>query len=189
MATTQQPQASPITQWRIDPSHSSVGFAVKHMMISTVRGHFSAVDGTVHADSTDWTRSTVELSIQSASIDTREDKRDAHLRSPDFFDAEAYPAITFKSTRIERVASDQYRLIGDLTIRGVTKPITLAVTDEGQGKDPWGGARAGFSVSGTLDRRAFGLNWNQALELGGWLVGNDIKLEIDVQLVKLAGAS
>jgi polyisoprenoid-binding protein YceI len=184
MATTQQPTAPAITQWRIDPSHTSVGFAVKHMMISTVRGHFGAVDGTVRADPNDWTQSSIEVSIQADSIHTREEKRDAHLRSADFFDVEQYPTITFKSIRIDAAGGHRYRVIGDLTIRGVTKPVTLDVTEEGQGKDPWGGERAGFSASGTIDRSAFGLNWNQALELGGWLVGNEIKIVLDVEFVR-----
>jgi polyisoprenoid-binding protein YceI len=184
MATTQQPSAPTITQWRIDASHTSVGFAVKHMMISTVRGHFGAVDGTLRADPDDWTRSSIEVSIQADSIDTREEKRDAHLRSADFFDVEKYPTLTFKSTRIEAAGSHRYRVTGDLTIRGVTKPVTLDVTEEGQGKDPWGGERAGFSASGTVDRSAFGLNWNQALELGGWLVGNEIKIVLDAEFVR-----
>jgi polyisoprenoid-binding protein YceI len=184
MATTQQPVAPTITQWRIDASHTSVGFAVKHMMISTVRGHFGAVDGTVRADPNDWTRSSIEVSIQADSIDTREDKRDAHLRSADFFDVEQYPTITFKSTRIESGGSHRYRVTGDLTIRGVTKPVTLDVAEEGQRKDPWGGERAGFSASATVDRSEFGLNWNQALEFGGWLVGNEIKIVLDVQFVR-----
>ena len=184
MATTLQPPAPTIAQWRIDASHTSVGFAVRHMMISTVRGHFGAVDGTVRADPNDWTRSSIEVSIQADSIDTREEKRDAHLRSADFFDAEKYPTITFKSTRIEAAGSNRYRVTGDLTIRGVTKPVTLDVTDEGRGKDPWGGERAGFSASGTVDRLEFGLNWNQALEFGGWLVGNEIKVVLDVEFIR-----
>jgi polyisoprenoid-binding protein YceI len=184
MATTQQPTAPTITQWRVDPSHSHVEFAVKHMMISTVKGRFSDIDGTVAADGTDWTHASIEVSIKAASIDTRDEKRDAHLRSADFFDAETYPSITFRSTRIVAAGTDQYRVAGDLTIHGVTKPVTLDVTAEGQGKDPWGGERVGFSASTRIDRQDFGLSWNQALDLGGVLVGNDIRISLDIELLR-----
>lgn len=184
MAATQQPQ-SVITQWRVDPSHTNVDFAVKHMMIATVRGRFAEVDGTVRLDPSNIGASRVEVSIKAASLDTRVADRDAHLRSADFLDVEKYPEITFRSTHLERTGSDHLRIAGDLTIHGVTRPVTLEVTEEGQGKDPWGGERAGYSATTTIDRRDYGLLWNQALEQGGgWLVGHDVKITMDVELVR-----
>lgn len=184
MATTQQPQ-SVITQWRVDPAHTNVEFAVKHMMISTVRGRFAEVDGTVRLDTSNLVASRVEVSIKAASIDTRVADRDAHLRSADFLDVEKYPEITFRSTHLERTGSNHSSVAGDLTIHGVTRPVMLEVTEEGQGKDPWGGERAGYSATTTIDRRDYGLLWNQALEQsGGWLVGHDVKITMDVELVR-----
>ena len=187
MTTTQTPIASEtaLTTWQIDPTHSEVGFSVKHLMISTVRGRFSGVKGSVLLDSQDISRSSVEVEIDAATIDTREEKRDAHLRSPDFFDVEKHPTITFRSRRIEPLGGDRFRVTGDLTIRGVTREVVLEATDEGRERDPWGGERAGFTASGKVDRREFGLTWNQALETGGVLVSNDIKLSIEVQAVKV----
>lgn len=184
MATTQQPQ-SVITQWRVDPAHTNVEFAVKHMMIATVRGRFAEVDGTVQQDTSNPAASRVEVSIKAASIDTRVADRDAHLKSPDFLDVEKYPEITFRSSHIERLGGDRLRIDGDLTIHGVTRPVTLDTTSEGQGKDPWGGERAGYSATTTIDRRDYGLLWNQALEQGGgWLVGHDVKITMDVELIR-----
>ncbi|GAC1647302.1 MAG: YceI family protein [Gemmatimonadaceae bacterium] len=171
------------TTWKIDPSHSSVEFSAKHMMITTVKGRFTDFEGTIVTDSENPSRSSVEATLKTASIDTRTEQRDQHLRSADFLDAERFPTISFKSTR---VTGDKQRstVVGDLTIHGVTKPITLEVTYEGRSKDPWGGERVGFSASGKLDRREFGLTWNQTLEAGGFLVSNDIKILIDVQAVR-----
>jgi polyisoprenoid-binding protein YceI len=184
MATAQQPQ-SVITQWRVDPAHTTVEFAVKHMMIATVRGRFSEVDGTVHQDASNPAATRVEVSIKAASIDTRVPDRDAHLRSADFLDVEKYPEITFRSTRVERAGGEHLRIEGDLTLHGVTRPIVLDVTEEGRGKDPWGGDRAGYSATTTIDRRDYGLLWNQALEQsGGWLVGHEVKITMDVELVR-----
>lgn len=174
------------TTWQIDPAHTEVGFSVKHLMISTVRGRFGAASGTIVLDESDISRSTAEVTINAGGIDTGEEKRDAHLKSPDFFDVEKYPAITFRSRRVERLGADRLRVTGDLTIRDVTREVALEVTDEGRGRDPWGGVRAAFSATGTIDRREFGLTWNQALETGGVLVSNDIKLSLDVQAVKAA---
>lgn len=187
MTRTQIPIASEtaLTTWQIDPTHSEVGFSVKHLMISTVRGRFSGVKGTVLLDSQDVSRSSVEVEIDAATIDTGEEKRDGHLRSPDFFDVEKYPTITFRSRRIEPLGGDRFRVTGDLTIRGVTREVLLEATDEGRERDPWGGDRAGFTASGKIDRREFGLTWNQALETGGVLVSNDIKLSIEAQAVKV----
>ena len=173
-----------LTTWSIDPAHSHVEFAVKHLMISTVKGRFGVVNGTVRTDEADPAKGQVEVEIDAASIDTREAQRDAHLKSADFFDVEKFPKITFKSTRISDVDGDSFRLTGDLTIHGVTRPVTLDVTSEGRGKDPWGGERAGFSATGKIKRSEFGLTWNQVLETGGFVVGDEIKITLDVELVK-----
>ena len=170
------------TTWTIDPSHSTVEFVAKHMMITTVKGRFAELEGTIVADEANIGDSTVEVTMQAASLDTRSEQRDAHLRSPDFLDVETYPTVTFRSTRIEGT-KDEFELTGDLTIRGVTRPITLDVTFEGEGKDPWGGTRASFSAKGKFDRRDFGLTWNVALETGGILVSNEVKINIEAQVV------
>lgn len=167
--------------WQLDPSHSHVGFAVKHLMVSTVRGEFRTYTGTLELDPADLTRSRVTAEIDVASIDTREEKRDEHLRSADFFDAEHHPKITFESTRIERVDDETFRVVGNLTIRGNTREVTLEAEYAGIQKDPWGGTRTGFSLSGQIDRREFGLTWNAALETGGLLVGEKVKLQIEVE--------
>ena len=185
MATTQAPAQAGTgrTTWNVDPTHTNVEFAVRHMMISTVKGRFADVKGTVDADEADPTRSSVRVEIGAASIDTRAEQRDAHLRSADFLDAERYATITFVSKRIERVGQ-RLRLIGDVTIRGVTRELALTVELEGRGRDPWGNERAGFHAAGTLDRKDFGLTWNQALETGGILVGDEVKISVDAELVK-----
>ena len=175
------------TTFTIDPVHSSVEFSLKHMMISTVKGRFGDVQGTIVLDRRDPNRSTVEAEIDTTSIDTRAEQRDAHLRSPDFFDVERFPAITFRGRRVEGAFAkegDRFALVGDLTIRDVTREITLDVTYEGTGRDPWGGERASFSADTKVDRRDFGLTWNQALETGGVLVSNEIRIHLDIQAVK-----
>jgi polyisoprenoid-binding protein YceI len=172
------------TTWQVDPAHTTVGFSAKHLMITTVRGRFADVRGSIQLDESDITRSAVDVEIATASIDTRAEQRDTHLRSADFFEVEKFPKITFRGRRIEKVGDDRYRLVGDLTIRDVTREVVMDVTDEGRGRDPWGGERASFSASTTIDRRDFGLTWNQALETGGVLVGNEIKISIDAQAVK-----
>ena len=172
-----------LTTWTIDPSHSNVEFAVRHLMISTVKGRFGEVSGTVVADPASPTTGKVDITIGVASVDTREAQRDAHLRSADFFDAENFPSMTFRSTRIEG-QGDRFKVAGDLTIRGVSRPVVLDVTSEGVGKDPWGGERAGFSAVTRIKRSEFGLTWNQALETGGVVVGDEIKISLDVELVK-----
>jgi len=180
-ATLTSPQA--LTVWTIDPSHSNVEFAVRHLMISTVKGRFNDVKGSVQADPANPSTGGIDITIGVESIDTREAQRDAHLRSADFFDTEKFPAITFKSTRIEGQA-DSFKVSGDLTIRGVARPVVLDVTSEGRGKDPWGGERAGFAATTRIKRSDFGLTWNQLLETGGVAVGDEIKISIDVELVK-----
>jgi polyisoprenoid-binding protein YceI len=181
MSTTQAPS---LTTWKIDPTHTNVEFAVKHLMITTVKGRFADVQGTVRLDDKDLTTGDVDVTIGTASIDTREPQRDAHLRSADFFDVEKFPAIRFRSTRIEHVSDDRYRLVGDLTIRDVTQEVVLDTAVEGRRKDPWGGERAGFSATTKINRGTFGLNWNQLLEAGGVVVGDEIKISLDVELLK-----
>ena len=176
--------APPQTIWKIDTAHTNVEFSVRHLMITSVKGRFAEVSGTVTFDETDPSNGAVEVSINVNSVDTRDAQRDAHLKSGDFFAAEKYPTMTFRSTRVENVRGDRFTLVGDLTLHGVTKEVALNVTSEGRAKDPWGGERAGFTAAGTLKRSDFGLTWNQALETGGVVVGDDIKLALDVELVR-----
>lgn len=181
-----------VTTWQIDPAHSAVEFAVKHMMFTTVRGRFREFRGTIEAHEADPDRSTVQVEIVAASIDTGVPDRDAHLRSADFLDVENHPAITFKSKRVQgamKKEGDRFTMVGDLTIRGKTIEITLDCEFEGTGTDPWGGTRAGSRATGKIDRREWGLQWNQALETGGILVANDVRIEIEVQAVKAAPAT
>jgi polyisoprenoid-binding protein YceI len=187
MATTVQPStaAGGRTAWKLDPTHTAVEFSAKHMMITTVKGRITDVEGTIYTDEKDPKNSSVTAVLKATSIDTRTDQRDQHLRSADFLNVEKWPDITFRSTRIEG-SKERFKLTGQLTIRDVTKEITLDVDYEGQTKDPWGGQRVGFTASGKIDRRDFGLTWNQTLETGGLLVGNDIKINVEVQAVKVA---
>jgi polyisoprenoid-binding protein YceI len=181
---TVAPAAGARTAWKLDPTHSLVEFSAKHLMITTVKGRIADVVGTVYTDEKDPKKSSVEATLKAASLDTRTDQRDQHLRSADFLNAEVYPEIKFRSTRIEG-DKENFKLTGDLTIRDVTKPVTLDVHFEGKTKDPWGGERVGFSGTGKIDRRDFGLTWNQALEAGGVVVGNEIKINLEVQAVKV----
>ncbi len=173
-----------MTIWNIDSSHSSVQFSVRHLMITNVRGEFSGLSGTVEFDPAQPETASVRASLESASINTREPKRDEHLRSADFFDAENHKTLSFVSTALAK-KGDGFVLTGDLTIRGTTKSVSFAVeggtTVE---KDPWGNARIGASASATIDRRDFGLTWNSAIESGGVLVGHDVKITIDVSLIR-----
>jgi polyisoprenoid-binding protein YceI len=178
--------ALPTAAWSVDASHSHVEFAVRHLMISTVRGRFGAVSGSITTDEANPAASTVDISVDVASIDTREAQRDAHLRSADFFDVEHFPTLTFRSTRVEEKGEGTLRVAGNLTIRDVTRPVVLDVTSEGAGRDPWGGERAGFSATTTIRRSEFGLTWNQLLETGGVAVGDEVRIAIDVELVKQA---
>jgi polyisoprenoid-binding protein YceI len=170
-------------RWNIDPSHSGVHFTVRHLVISKVRGSFGKYMGTVEFDEQNPAASKVAVRIDASSIDTREEKRDAHLRSPDFFDVEKFPELTFASTAVEK-SDDGYRVTGDLTIHGVTRPVVLEADFLGHGKDPWGNERIGFSAKTSINRKDFGLSWNQALETGGVLVGEKIEIALDVQAVK-----
>ncbi len=172
------------TTWAIDPAHTDVGFAVKHLMISTVRGRFAGVRGTIQLDESDLAGSSVEVEIDAASIDTRQEQRDAHLRSADFFDVEKFPHITFRSRAVDSLGAGRFKVTGDLTIHGVTREVVLDATDEGRGVDPWGNQKAAFTAETKIDRRDHGLGWNQALETGGVLVANEIRIRLDVQVVR-----
>lgn len=178
-----------LSTWNIDTSHSSIVFAVRHMVFAKVRGRFGSWQGVLRLDIEDLARSEVEVTIDAKSIDTGVTDRDNHLRSPDFFDVEQFPELQFKSTRIESAGKDKYRLHGELTIHGVTKPVSLDVEYGGQAKDPWGNQRVAFAASGSVDRRDFGLSWNQVLEAGGVLVGEKIEIELEVQAVAAAEAA
>lgn len=177
------------TTWTIDPSHAEIGFAVRHLMIATVRGRFGAVSGTVIVDETNPEKSKVDVTVDVASVDTRQEMRDNHLRSPDFFDVANHPTMHFVSKRIEGGIHGDFHVVGDLTIRGVTREVALTANLEGRTRDPWGNERAGFNASGKINRHDFGLTWNQALESGGVMVGDDVKLTIDVELVHQVAAT
>ncbi len=170
--------------WAVDAAHSSIDFSVRHMMISTVKGSFHQFDAIIEADPTDLTTANIVFNVDLASIDTRNSDRDAHLRSADFFDAENNPKLTYKSTKITKTGDGEYDLTGDLTIHGVTRPQTFQVIFEGQGKDPWGNERVGFSAEGKLNRSDFGLSWNAALETGGVLVGDQVKISVQLEATK-----
>jgi polyisoprenoid-binding protein YceI len=172
--------------WEIDATHSQATFSVKHMMISTVRGHFEVLSGKLHIDEEHPDNSWVEAEVDAASINTRDAKRDGHLRSPDFFDVEKYPKITFKSTKVTPIGNNEYRVTGNLTMHGVTKEETFHADYSGQVKDLYGLQRAAFNVKGKINRKDFGLNWNVALETGGVLVGEDVNIEIDLAAVQKA---
>lgn len=190
MTTTATPATATSTgtsTWTIDAAHSAAEFSARHMMITTVKGRIADVRGTITLDEANLAGSTVEVELAAASIDTRNEQRDAHLRSADFLDAEQFPTIAFRSRRIEGdrlAAGEQFRLVGDLTLHGVTREVALDATYEGRGRDPWGGERVSFSAATKIDRREFGLTWNAALEAGGVLVSNDIRIEIEVQAVR-----
>jgi polyisoprenoid-binding protein YceI len=175
--------------WTIDGAHAEVGFAVKHLMIATIRGRFSAVTGTVELDEAQPLSSKIDVTVDVSSIDTRQEQRDNHLRSPDFFDVATFPTMRFVSKRLEGDLNGEFRAVGDLTIRGVTKEVVLDVTAEGRVRDPWGNDRAGYSAKGKLSRSAFGLIWNQVLEAGGVAVGDEVRLSIDVELVRQVATS
>ena len=183
-ATTTATATPTVTTWKIDPSHSHLEFAVRHLMISTVKGRFGIVEGTVLTDEANPARADVNVTIDAASIDTREAQRDAHLKSADFFDVATFPTLTFKGGRVTAATGDRFTLTGDLTIHGVTREVTLDVAAEGRGKDPWGGERAGFSATTKIKRSDFGLTWNQVLEAGGIAVGDEVKITLDVELVR-----
>jgi polyisoprenoid-binding protein YceI len=175
------------TTWTIDPSHTTVGFSARHMMITKVRGRFTDVEGTITTDAEEPEDSGVRVDIAAPSIETGVEDRDDHLRSADFLDVDEHPRMTFRSTRVKGFAPEpgtEFEVVGDLTIAGTTREVTLDATFQGSGEDPWGGQRAAFAATTTIDRRDFGLTWNQALETGGVLVGHDVKIDLEVQAVR-----
>ncbi|MEA2597955.1 MAG: hypothetical protein QOF01_4424 [Thermomicrobiales bacterium] len=178
------PTATTATTWAIDASHTTVEFSVRHMMVSTTKGRFAGVSGTLVIDEQDPTRSHADVKIDAATVDTREEKRDAHLRSADFFNVETHPEITFKSTRVVPESSDRYKVYGDLTILGVTREVVLNTEYQGQNKTPWGSEVIGFSAETKISRKDWGLTYNAALETGGFLVGDDIKIHLEVEAIK-----
>jgi polyisoprenoid-binding protein YceI len=185
MSTTVATPQAVTTTWNIDPVHSVAEFKVKHMMISNVKGQFTRVKGTLTTNEADLTQAHVEAEVEAASINTRDEQRDTHLKSADFFDVEKFPSLSFKSTRITRVTDGELKVAGDLTIHGVTRNVSFDV--EGPtppGKDPWGNTRRGLSATTKINRSDFGLTWNAALETGGILVGDEITITLDVQFIK-----
>ena len=178
------PTLQQTTTWAIDPAHSEVGFAVKHLMISTVKGSFRNVTGHIELDETNPADSSVVAEIDAASIDTRQEQRDAHLRGPDFFDVEQFPTLVFRSTRVEPKGDGEFRVLGELTIRGITKEVVLDVEETGRANDLYGGVRIAYVATTKFDRTDFGLTWNQALEAGGVLVGAEVKVTLDIQAVR-----
>lgn len=172
------------TRWELDPAHTDIGFKIKHLMITNVKGKFRKYELDATTIGNNFTTAQIEFRIDPNSIDTNNDERDTHLRSSDFFDVQNHGVITFRSTGVEKITNDVYRLLGDLTIRGITRPIELEVEYAGSMTDPWGKVKAGFSIEGVIDRKAWGLNWNAPLEAGGWLVGDDVRINCDVQLIR-----
>lgn len=178
------------THWQFDPAHSAAHFSVRHLMISNVRGHFSQLSGSVTINPQDPSKSTVEVAIEAASINTREPQRDEHLRSADFFDVAKHPLLTFRSTRIEARGADEFKVTGQLTIHGVTKEVTLDVEGPTPSvKDPWGNIRAGVTASTKINRKDFGLVWNAVTEAGGVVVGDEIKITIEAELIQQVPAA
>lgn len=175
-----------LSKWTVDPTHSSIDFSVKHMMISKVKGTFKNFNADITADASDLTTATIDFRIDISSVDTRNEDRDGHLKSGDFFDTENHPHMTFKSTEITRKSADEYNVNGDLTLRGVTKPVTFTATFEGEGKDPWGNHKAGFTAEGKINRKDFGLTYNSTLETGGVLIGEEVKVNVELQAAKEA---
>ncbi len=177
-----QTRTTETTVWTVDAAHAELAFSVRHLMISNVRGRFGKLEGTVTTDNENLNNSQIDVTIDVNSIDTRQEMRDNHLRSADFFDAANHPTMHFVSKRIVGDVTKEFRVVGDLTIRGTTHEIELQAHLEGRGKDPWGNDRAGFSLTGSLNRHDFGLHWNQALEAGGVAVGSEVKMTIDVEI-------
>ena len=177
----------PAGTWEVDPAHSSAAFEVKHMMLSTVRGQFHEFVGTLEAAPDDPSNSRAWGTAQVASFDTGNPERDAHLRSPEFFDAERFPEIRYESTRVEHIEGGTYRVAGDLTIKGITREVEVKATVEGAGVDPWGNERVGVTVRGTIDRTELGLGWQQRLPTGGLLVGEEVQILLDISAVRSQG--
>jgi polyisoprenoid-binding protein YceI len=176
-----------VTTWNLDPAHSVAEFKVKHMMISNVKGSFSGLSGVLQLNETKYAHSAVEVSIPISSLKTGDDQRDSHLKSADFFDAEEFPNIIFKTTNIESAGGPNYAVTGDLTLHGITKSVTLTVEDVSEpSKDPWGNHRIGLSATAKINRKDFGLTWNSPLETGGVLVGEEVSISLEVQFIRAA---
>ena len=173
------------TTWAIDPFHSEIQFKVKHLVISTVTGKFEKFEGTVITDGDDWSGGSVEFSADIESINTGVGDRDGHLKSADFFDAANFPKLTYKSTSFTNTVGNEYVMTGDMTIRGTTRPVEIKVEFGGIMKDPWGNIKAGFELSGKINRKEFGLHWNAMTEAGGMVVADEIKLALNVELAKV----
>ena len=184
MSSIAAPQVA-ITTWNIDPVHSVAEFKVKHMMISNVKGQFTGLTGVLTLNEADVTKSRLQASVEAATISTRDAQRDAHLRSADFFDVEKFPSLSFESTRVSRKGDGEFRVTGNLTIHGTTREVVFNVEGPtSQAKDPWGNTRLGLSATTKINRKEFGLVWNTALETGGFLVGDDVTITLDIQFIK-----
>jgi len=185
--TTTTPDVA-VATYTVDPGHSSVGFAVRHLGFSKVRGRFTAFEGTLELDQADLSTLSTHASIDAGTITTGDEKRDAHLRSDDFFAVEEHPELSFTSTGTRSVGSDRLEIDGELTMRGVTHPVTFDAVYLGEARDPWGGDRVAFEATTKVNRKDYGLNWNAALETGGFLVANEVEIVLEIQAVKAAGA-
>lgn len=174
------------TKWSLDPTHSEIGFKIKHLMISNVSGNFNSFDVEVETNGDNFTNAIITANIDVASINTNNEQRDAHLRAADFFESEKYPYIIFKSTNIEQIDDDTFTVYGELTIKETVKPVRLSVEYSGIAKDPWGNVKAGFSLTSKLNRKDWGINYNAVLEAGGLMLGEELKLVSEIQLVKQA---
>ena len=182
--THRRREGLPAGDWDLDVAHTTIGFVARHMMVAKSRGRFGQFSGTIHVDADHPYRSTAEAVIEAASIDTRHEQRDGHLRSPDFLDTARYPRLTFRSTSFDHLGGPHWKVEGDLTIRDVTRPITLEVEFAGLGKNPWGAEVAFFTATGELDREDYGMTWNQALEGGGFLVSKKVEIEIEGEAIR-----
>jgi len=179
------PAMAAAATWKIDPDHSSIGFKIKHLMVSNVKGSFEKYNGTVDLNETDITKSKVDVSIETASINTNVELRDGHLKSADFFDVVKYPAMTFKSKKVAKAGKDKLKVTGDLTLHGITKEVVLYVDGPSKEiKDLYGNIRKGAAATATINRKDFGLNWNKALEAGGVVVGDDVSISIEIEMIK-----
>ncbi|UVI30074.1 YceI family protein [Paenibacillus spongiae] len=173
-----------LSQWTVDPTHSSIDFSVKHMMIAKVKGTFHTFEAQIEADPADLTTASIKFSVDLSSIDTRNADRDAHLRSADFFDVEVNRHMTFEASQITKTGDGEYNVTGDFTLHGITRQETFAVSFEGAGKDPWGNAKAGFSALGSIKRGDYGLTYNAVLETGGVLIGDEVKISIEIEALQ-----
>ena len=173
-----------LTKWAIDPAHSEIGFKIKHMMFTNISGRFEKYDSNITTEDDDFTKASIEFSADINSINTNNADRDTHLKSADFFDVDKYPKLNFRATSFSKTSDESYELAGDLTMRGVTKSVSLPAEFSGLMKDPWGNTKVGINISGKINRKDWGLTWNGALETGGLLVGEDVSLHIELQLLK-----